>query len=131
VQVGGALLGFAVERISVGMQHVAAQASPLDKKTGLPQLGSEFSGLFMWGRGREGQLGVATYQDNSVPKIVDDLKGRRVLQVPHCTPLPLATSSTNLQHEQNLSLPGFDSQEAVSASQRGEFQSHHSCKPNW
>ncbi|DBB18715.1 TPA: hypothetical protein ACH3X3_000321 [Trebouxia sp. C0006] len=79
--VGGALLGFAVERISVGMQHVAAQASPLDKKTGLPQLGSEFSGLFMWGRGREGQLGVATYQDNSVPKMVDELKGRRVLQV--------------------------------------------------
>ena len=86
VQVGGALLGFAVERISVGMQHVAAQASPLDKKTGLPQLGSEFSGLFMWGRGREGQLGVATYQDNSVPKMVDELKGRRVLQVPYCTP---------------------------------------------
>ena len=84
---GGALLGFAVERISVGMQHVAAQASPLNKKTGLPQLGSEFSGLFMWGRGREGQLGVATYQDNSVPKMVDELKGRRVLQVPPCTPL--------------------------------------------
>lgn len=38
MQVGGALLGFAVERISVGMQHVAAQASPLDKKTGLPQV---------------------------------------------------------------------------------------------
>ena len=71
----------------MGMQHVAAQASPLDKKTGLPQLGSEFSGLFMWGRGREGQLGVATYQDNSVPKMVDELKGRRVLQVPPCTPL--------------------------------------------
>jgi len=71
----------------VGMQHVAAQARPLDKKTGLPQLGSEFSGLFMWGRGREGQLGVATYQDNSVPKMVDELKGRRVLQVPPCTPL--------------------------------------------
>ena len=73
--------GFAVERISVGMQHVAAQASPIDKKTGLPQLGSEFSGLFMWGRGREGQLGVGTHQDNSVPKMVDELKGRRVLQV--------------------------------------------------
>jgi len=86
VQVGGALLGFAVERISVGMQHVAAQARPLDKKTGLPQLGSEFSGLFMWGRGREGQLGVATYQDNSVPKMVDELKGRRVLQVPPIAP---------------------------------------------
>ena len=38
MQVGGALLGFAVERISVGMQHVAAQANPLDKKTGLPQV---------------------------------------------------------------------------------------------
>ena len=54
------------------------------------QLGSEFSGLFMWGRGREGQLGVATYQDNSVPKMVDELKGRRVLQVnsppPHTSP---------------------------------------------
>ena len=70
-----------MERISVGMQHVAAQASPIDRKTGLPQLGSEFCGLFMWGRGREGQLGVGTHQDNSVPKMVDELKGRRVLQV--------------------------------------------------
>ena len=65
----------------MGMQHVAAQASPIDRKTGLPQLGSEFCGLFMWGRGREGQLGVGTHQDNSVPKMVDELKGRRVLQV--------------------------------------------------
>lgn len=65
----------------MGMQHVAAQATLIDKKTGLPQLGSEFCGLFMWGRGREGQLGVGTHQDNSVPKMVDELKGRRVLKV--------------------------------------------------
>ena len=44
-------------------------------------MGSEFSGLFMWGRGREGQLGVGSHQDNSTPKMVDELKGRRVLQV--------------------------------------------------
>ena len=73
----------------MGMQHVAAQASPIDRKTGLPQLGSEFCGLFMWGRGREGQLGVGTHQDNSVPKMVDELKGRRVLQV--CASSPLAS----------------------------------------
>lgn len=65
----------------MGMQHVAAQASPIDRKTGLPQLGSEFCGLFMWGRGREGQLGVGSHEDNSVPKMVNELKGRRVLQV--------------------------------------------------
>ena len=49
VQVGGALLGFAVERISVGMQHVAAQASPVDKKTGLPQVQARlFQCLSLW-----------------------------------------------------------------------------------
>lgn len=37
--------------------------------------------MFMWGRGREGQLGVGAYQDNSTPKIVDELKGRRILKV--------------------------------------------------
>ncbi|KAL3134847.1 hypothetical protein ABBQ32_007815 [Trebouxia sp. C0010 RCD-2024] len=79
--VGGPLSGYAVERISVGMQHVAAQGSLIDKKTGLPQIGSEFCGLFMWGRGQEGQLGVGTHQANSVPKMVEALKGRRVLQV--------------------------------------------------
>ena len=45
LQVGGALQGFAVERISVGMQHVAAQASPLDKKTGLPQVSAPPSSI--------------------------------------------------------------------------------------
>lgn len=60
---------------------MAAQGSLIDKKTGLPQIGSEFCGLFMWGRGQEGQLGVGTHQANSVPKMVEALKGRRVLQV--------------------------------------------------
>ena len=82
------------------MQHVAAQASPLDKKTGLPQLGSEFSGLFMWGRGREGQLGVATYQDNSVPKMVDELKGRCVLQVPPMYPLKIEKKRQDKKREE-------------------------------
>lgn len=38
LQVAGPLMGFVVERISVGMQHVAALASPADKRTGLPQV---------------------------------------------------------------------------------------------
>lgn len=37
--------------------------------------------MFMWGRGREGQLGVGSMQDNSVPKIVEELKGRKILKV--------------------------------------------------
>ena len=45
------------------------------------QAGSEFSAMFMWGRGQEGQLGVGSMQDNSVPKIVEELKGRKILKV--------------------------------------------------
>ena len=45
------------------------------------QAGSEFSAMFMWGRGREGQLGVGSMQDNSIPKIVEELKGRKILKV--------------------------------------------------
>lgn len=37
--------------------------------------------MFMWGRGREGQLGVGGLQDNSVPRIVEELKGRKILKV--------------------------------------------------
>ena len=39
LQVAGPLVGYVVERISVGIQHVAALASPADKRTGLPQVG--------------------------------------------------------------------------------------------
>ena len=38
VQVAGPLVGYVVERISVGIQHIAALASPADKRTGLPQV---------------------------------------------------------------------------------------------
>ncbi|KAK9818108.1 hypothetical protein WJX72_007263 [[Myrmecia] bisecta] len=79
--VGGALSGFFVERVSVGMQHVAALAGPCDKHTGKAQEGAECSVIFMWGRGREGQLGSNSHHDSIGPKIVEELRGRPVLQV--------------------------------------------------
>lgn len=38
LQVAGPLMGYVVERISVGIQHVAALASPADRRTGLAQV---------------------------------------------------------------------------------------------
>lgn len=45
------------------------------------QEGEECSAIFMWGRGREGQLGNGLHSDSAKPIAVDELRGRRVLQV--------------------------------------------------
>jgi hypothetical protein len=37
--------------------------------------------IFMWGRGREGQLGTGLHSDCALPTAVDELRGRRVVQV--------------------------------------------------
>ncbi|BDA49523.1 probable E3 ubiquitin-protein ligase HERC2 at N-terminal half [Coccomyxa sp. Obi] len=73
--------GHFVERVAVGMQHVAALAGPLDGQTGRAEEGEERSVIFMWGRGREGQLGGGLHADNATPSAVDELRGRHVLQV--------------------------------------------------
>ncbi|CAL8464600.1 g4135 [Coccomyxa elongata] len=72
--------GHFVERIAVGMQHVAALAGPLDGQTGRAEEGEERSVIFMWGRGREGQLGGGLHTDSASPSAVDELRGRHVLQ---------------------------------------------------
>lgn len=130
--------GHFVERVAVGMQHVAALAGPLDGQTGRAEVrlfpvkalhdhqqpspqtqlsrttlkdafreldesrlaghkrkrpgiydgamcglqeGEERSVIFMWGRGREGQLGGGLHADSANPSAVDELRGRHVLQV--------------------------------------------------
>lgn len=122
------LPGHFVERIAVGMQHVAALAGPLDRHTGRAEVqihltsthlslslhgtsprdfseaghdaerigvcmqeGEECSVIFMWGRGREGQLGSNVHADSTIPTPVDELRGRHVLQVglPHHLISPL------------------------------------------
>ena len=45
------------------------------------QEGEESSVIFMWGRGREGQLGGGLHADNASPSAVDELRGQHVLQV--------------------------------------------------
>ena len=41
------------------------------------------SALWMWGRGKEGQLGQGSLEDCVAPCLVPALKARAVLQVPH------------------------------------------------
>ena len=37
--------------------------------------------VMMWGRGREGQLGTGGHADSAAPRPVEELRGRRVVQV--------------------------------------------------
>jgi hypothetical protein len=61
------------------------------------QEGEEGSGsvVLTWGRGREGQLGSGGHADSALPRAVEELRGRRVLQVsgPAANINPFSTAS--------------------------------------
>ena len=90
---GGELSKHFVESVAAGRHHVAAMAGPLDGATGKAHEGLESTVIFMWGRGREGQLGSGGAADSAAPQLVEELRGRRVLQViisaPHTPLAPL------------------------------------------
>ncbi len=86
-QVTGALAGHRIERLAVGLQHVVALGGPMDRRTGLIELGQESTMIFTWGRGREGQLGTGTSSDSVTPRLVEPLRGHRVLKVRDTSPL--------------------------------------------
>lgn len=72
--------GFFIDEVSCGMHHVVAVGRPLDRRAGRPADHAP-RGVFAWGRGSEGQLGVKSFEDSPAPVSVEALKGRSVLQV--------------------------------------------------
>ncbi|KAK9824898.1 hypothetical protein WJX74_004462 [Apatococcus lobatus] len=80
-QVCGELQSVFVEKVSCGRSHAAVLASPMDKQKGRPQTGQDASMIFVWGRGLEGQLGLGKQADTPLPQLVQELKGRHMLQV--------------------------------------------------
>lgn len=74
-----------VESVSAGRHHVAALAGPMNLATGKALEGLESTIVFMWGRGQEGQLGHGKNSCSAQPQLVEDLKDRRILQVPYTT----------------------------------------------
>lgn len=80
-QVGGKLSGQFVESVSAGRNHVAALAGPLNTGTGQAHEGLESTMIFVWGRGGDGQLGLGRCKDSSAPQLVEELNGRKIIQV--------------------------------------------------
>lgn len=70
-----------VHSVSAGRNHAAALGGPLNTATGKAAEGSENTVILTWGRGRDGQLGCGLAADSAAPRIVEELRGRRVLQV--------------------------------------------------
>ncbi|KAK9838136.1 hypothetical protein WJX81_003291 [Elliptochloris bilobata] len=80
--------GHFVERVAAGLQHAAALVSPAGRRSGGPKEAGDGSGVWTWGRGREGQLGYSSSNGSAHPRALDALRGRHVLQVAcggHCT----------------------------------------------
>lgn len=86
--VQGALVGQFVDDVACGMHHVATLARPLDRKTSKPTIAAEGGGgsnacpgVFVWGRGDQGQLGTGKLDDSATPVPVDGMRGHHALSI--------------------------------------------------
>ena len=70
-----------MESLSAGRHHVAALAGPLNQSTGKAHEGYKNTMIFVWGKGEEGQLGLGNCKDAVMPQLVEELNGRRIIQV--------------------------------------------------
>ena len=83
MQVVGKLAGNFVESVSAGRHHISALAGPCNPATGKAQEGLESTMIFVWGQGEDGQLGAGRCKDSATPLLVEELKGRKIIQVVH------------------------------------------------
>lgn len=77
--VRGQLASHFVDAVACGMHHVIVTARPFDKKWRLGDTGSTV--LFAWGRGSEGQLGIASFADSATPLPVNLTDGRKASSI--------------------------------------------------